>query len=247
MNLLLLADARVGSQIAEWLFGNFPQDISLLVTMADNDIATSARERGVPSVIFESEEQVHRAINQTNVVFDLGISAWWPKIIRAPLLQIPRNGFVNTHPSLLPYCRGKHYNFWALVEQAPFGVTLHTLDQGVDTGDIVAQLPISYGWEDTGESLYKKAGAAMVRLFCETYPMLRSGTFEKRPQDLSIGSFHRAAELEAASEIVLEQSYRARDLLNLIRARTFHGHPACFFSDDGIEYEVRIEIARKAK
>ena len=245
MNLLLLADADVGGQITDWLCSNFPDDISLLVTVRDNEIAASARKSRVRSIVFDSERQVCEEATRGNIVFDLGICAWWPKILHSPLLELPKSGFVNTHPSLLPYCRGKHYNFWAIVEKVPFGVTLHTLDRSIDTGDIVAQIPIAYDWQDTGETLYNKAAAAMVRLFCDTYPKLRSGNFERRAQDLSLGSFHLASELEPASRIDLDKDYRARDLLNLLRARTFRGHPACVFSDDGIEYEVRVEIARK--
>ena len=45
--------------------------------------------------------------------------------------------------------------------------------------------------------------------------------------------------------IDLDREYRARDLLNLLRARTFPGYPACSFVADGTEYEVRVSITRK--
>ncbi len=177
---------------------------------------------------------------------DIGVLAWWPKIIRRPLLAMPKQGFINTHPSLLPYNRGKHYNFWALVEQAPFGVSLHFVEEETDSGDIVTQANLPYDWGDNGATLYAKACHETVRLFKETYPIIRTLTIPRHKQDLSQGSFHYAWELEPASVIDLDQHYKARDLLNLIRARTFPGHPACWFSDAGSDYEVRIEIKRKA-
>jgi methionyl-tRNA formyltransferase len=67
----------------------------------------------------------------------------------------------------------------------------------------------------------------MVRLFKETYPVLRTLNIPRHVQDLRRGSFHAAKELDQASRLQLEQSYRARDLLNLMRARTFPGRPAC--------------------
>jgi hypothetical protein len=45
--------------------------------------------------------------------------------------------------------------------------------------------------------------------------------------------------------IDLEKTYTARDLLNLLRARTFPGYRACTFSDGEASYEVRVEIKRK--
>ncbi len=124
---------------------------------------------------------------------------------------------------------------------------MHFVDEGVDTGDLVAQLEIPYTWEDTGGSLRAKACDAMVQLFKETYPLLRSGKIDRAAQDLDRGTFHLANEIEAASEIQLDQSYSARKLLNLLRARTFPGYPSCWFSEDGAEYEVRVTVKRKTK
>jgi methionyl-tRNA formyltransferase len=245
MRLLLLADQRVGFEIAQYLIECFPQDLALVVTTAENDIFHESRKRKIPVQVFDTNEAL--AAQLVNAQIDLGVLAWWPKIIKAQLLGLPRLGFINTHPSLLPYNRGKHYNFWAILEEAPFGVTLHCVDDGIDTGDIVAQDRIAYDWCDTGASLYGKAQEVMVGLFRTTYPNLRQGEIPRYPQDTNSGSFHRASELELASHLQLEASYRGREVLNLLRARTFPGHPGCWFEENGERYEVRIEIRRTEK
>ena len=52
--------------------------------------------------------------------------------------------------------------------------------------------------------------------------------------------------MDLASKIDINKSYTAKQLLNLLRARTFQGHPSCWFEDvDGQEYEVKIQIKRK--
>lgn len=79
----------------------------------------------------------------------------------------------------------------------------------------------------------------------DTYPRLREQKFATKAQDLSKGSFHVSSELEAASKIALDEPVTARQLLNLLRARTFEGHPARSFCDDGVENEVRIKITKK--
>jgi len=43
----------------------------------------------------------------------------------------------------------------------------------------------------------------------------------------------------------LNGNYTGREILNLLRARTFTGHPACYFNEDGVKYEVRIDIRRE--
>lgn len=243
MKLLLFADHQVGLNILNYLVDDFPEDIALVVTTEINDIYLRAKSLNIQTQVFNSKKI---DIDHSDINFDLGILAWWPNIIRNPLLSRPKQGFINFHPSLLPHNRGKHYNFWALVEQAPFGVTLHRVDEGVDTGAIISQQTIPYDWTDNGETLYFKAQKEMVSLFRATYPKLRKGVIEVRPQDLSMGSFHRASELDVASKIDINAKYSARDLLNLLRARTFEGHPGCWFEDEnGEKYEVKIHIKRK--
>jgi methionyl-tRNA formyltransferase len=125
MRLLLMADGSVGHEIASFLMRSYPGDISLLVTSEPNEISRLAEENGIPVTTYLSDEEL---MNQFDRGFDLGVLAWWPYLLKPRVLAMPRLGFINTHPSLLPHNRGKHYNFWALVEQAPFGVTLHRVD-----------------------------------------------------------------------------------------------------------------------
>ena len=244
MRLLLMADGSVGREIASFLMRSYPGDISLLVTSEPNEISRLAEENGIPVTTYLSDEEL---MNQFDRGFDLGVLAWWPYLLKPRVLAMPRLGFINTHPSLLPHNRGKHYNFWALVEQAPFGVTLHRVDAGIDTGDIVAQSAIDYDWCDTGKTLYIKAQEEMVKLFSTHYPVLRAGSLAGVPQNAEEGSSHLACEIEPASRLDLEGSYRCRDLINLLRARTFDGHPGCWFEDSGRRYEISISIREKGK
>lgn len=241
MKLILLADSAVGMRITQFLLENYLEDLALIVTTQRNEIYCAAEDAGVPACIFDSAEGVLARLQEG---MDLGVLAWWPKILKSPLLDAPKNGFVNTHPSLLPYNRGKHYNFWVLVEQARFGVTLHRVDTGVDSGDIVAQTVIDYDWCDNGGTLYFKAQAAMVSLFCQTYPLLRTGSFEATPQDPKMGSFHHSSEINMASKVDLDATYQGRELLNLLRARTFEGHPGCWFEEADSRYEISIRIRK---
>ncbi|MDE2598237.1 MAG: hypothetical protein KGL40_01295 [Rhodocyclaceae bacterium] len=241
MKLALFADGDVGLAICRFLLAHYQQDVAVVVAIRDGEIANLARAAGVAVVVFADEANVLQALPAD---IDLGLLAWWPKILKQPLLAFPRLGFINTHPSLLPWNRGKHYNFWALVEQAPFGVTLHCVDPGIDSGPIVAQQAVSYDWTDTGETLYRKAQSAMVALFEQTWPKLRSGHVDAAPQAEGQGSFHHSSELDGASRIDLDRLYSARELLNLLRARTFRPHPGCWFEDDGQRYEIAIDIRK---
>jgi len=250
MKILLFAAGNVGYQIAKF-FGDNQEPLSCLVLDSKDNLGLNSAiikaSRIDPQKVMYSKDIYDPKIVclLKNLQVDLGILAWWPYIIKEPILSIVRLGILNFHPSYLPYNRGKNYNFWTIVEDAPFGVTLHFISNGVDNGDIAFQSRIEKTWEDTGKTLYEKAQTEIVRLFIESFPSIKRGNIPRIPQDMSKGSYHKASELDSASYIDLDKSYKVRDLLNILRARTFPPHPAAWFKDDDQEYEVKIEITKR--
>jgi len=244
LSIALFASDAVGLEVAR-IFRDRGDCVALLVLDHRDERGTNQaiRETVDADVIVEDAELPIELLEQV----DIALLAWWPRIITKDVAALPRRGFLNFHPSLLPFNRGKHYNFWAIVEEAPFGVTIHWLGDQIDAGDIAFQAPIATSWTDTGETLYAKARAAMVELFERNYERIMTGDIPRLPQDLTRGSFHRAAELDEASRIDLEKQYRGRELLNLLRARTFPPHPAAWFVDGDETFEVRVEIRKVEK
>ncbi len=245
----LFAGRSVGLQIARFLRDNDASPAFLVVDSRDDSdwprkIIEASRLPEKYVIVSDSyyDQDVLEKIRALGV--DLFVLAWWPYIIKKALIDIPKIGCVNFHPSLLPYNRGKHYNFWNLVEDVSFGVSLHFIDPGVDSGDIAFQTTIDKSWEDTGETLYHKAQIAIAQLFKDNYARIKMGDIPRKPQDLTQGSFHKSKELEPASKIELERTYTGRQLLNLLRARTFPSHPGAWFVDQSERFEVRIEIKK---
>ena len=193
----------------------------------------------VPTVVVgdvNSGEFVERA---EGLKPELGILAWWPRILGRKLIAVPGRGWLNLHPSFLPYNRGKHPNFWCLVDGTPCGVSLHFVDDGIDSGPVVARREVGVSWEDTGETLYRKCLDAIVDLFEERYGDIRRGKAEPVVQSDG-GTMHLAREIDEASRIDLKGKYEAADLLNILRARSFPPHPGAWFEDGGEKYEVRM-------
>ncbi|GAA0832540.1 formyltransferase family protein [Cupriavidus pauculus] len=143
-----MADQDVGLAAVRYVLENFRDDVRYVVTTADNEIAALCRLHQCNVVLASAITDENAPALLGDV--DLLILAWWPKILPRAVIDIPRRGVVNFHPSLLPHNRGKHYNFWTIVEDSPFGVSLHLVNEGVDQGDILFQAPIEKTWEDTG-------------------------------------------------------------------------------------------------
>lgn len=239
--LIILAESDVGLRCVRWIAENYIDDIGLVVS-SSKDIKNVSKEFGFRFLEYKNDEDVIAQVQGDEGNFDLGLLIWWSKLIKVPILNLAQGGFVNTHPSFLPYNRGKHYSFWALVEECPFGVTLHRVDSSLDTGDIVAQTRLEVDWTDSGETLFIKANSAMYDLFTYTYPDLRTCDFSSFPQLNNVGSFHKASEIIHASEIDLEKTYTARELLNVLRAKTFTNQTGCRFQDGGKWYEISVSI-----
>src|SRR5690606_7176717 len=149
---------------------------------------------------------------------------------------------LNLHPSYLPYNRGAHPNVWSIVEETPAGVTLHYVDAGIDTGDIVAQREVPVAPSDTGGSLYRKLERAGLELLQEAWPHIKAGRVRRQPQPRDRGTFHRVAQLGELDRIDLDKEYRARDLINLLRARTFPPYKGAYFEDQGRRVYIRLEL-----
>jgi methionyl-tRNA formyltransferase len=244
--LLIMADGKVGEELLAWCLAEYRDQLALVVVTAENSLHEMAHQAGVDTHVFTDETTLCVILDELNIRPDVGFLLWWPYLVRAPLLDRPNLTLLNTHPSLLPHNRGKHPNFWAIVEEAPFGVSLHQVSDRVDAGAIFSQTEINYDWTDTGETLYRKGQDATVALVKRALPtILEADDLTLVPQDLGFGSAHLAKELEPASRIDLDRDYRARDLLNLLRARTFTSHPGCFFEDDDQTFEVSIKIGEK--
>lgn len=244
--IVLFVDGDIGLQVARIAIDHDPRLIVGLVFLAGNEQCLRlAREHSIPHVQYETErlDETAEAIRALNG--NIVLLAWWPLILKAEFLALGQDVTLNLHPSLLPYARGKDPNFWAIVEESPFGVSIHHVTPEIDAGDVAFQREIAYGWEDTGETLYSRAGETMVELFRDSYSRIVNFDIPRHPQAIASGTFHLRKELDVRSLIDLDQHYTARQLLNLLRARTFKPHAACRFVDGDETYEVRISIRRK--
>ena len=111
-------------------------------------------------------------------------------LIKQDVVEYLPRKIVNLHPSFLPWNRGYHPNYWAIKEGTPFGVTLHYIDKGIDTGDIIAQTRAFYSSDDTLRTTYDRLRNLMVALFQVSWPEVRESRNSFCPQEIDGGSLH---------------------------------------------------------
>ena len=248
MRIVYLGNNWLGWKILEWLKAGGEEIAALVMHPTDRrkfgaEIIAAA---GVdPARVFDGtrlkEPAVMEAIRALKP--DIGLSVLFGYILKEEFLSLFPRGVVNLHPALLPWNRGAYPNVWSIVDGTPAGATLHYIDKDVDTGDKIAQREVEVEPVDTGESLYRKLELASVELFKETWPHIKAGKVARTPQSRSTpGTLHRTKDVGAIDEIDRERSYKAGELINILRARTFPPYKGAFFKVGGRTVYIRVSL-----
>lgn len=143
--------------------------------------------------VIEKTDPVDRSFLENNDV-DFIVSFGYRHIISKPVLDYLPDRVINLHISYLPWNRGADPNLWSFLEDTPKGVTIHYMDEEIDTGDIIAQEIVSMDEEnDTLATSYRKLETHMIALFEETWPDIAANNVNRLKQS-GQGSFHKTAD-----------------------------------------------------
>ena len=209
------------------------ENIAAVVTHADDpaegdwfeSVADVARSAGIPVLTPPSPNLPEVAATLGPLEADLFLSVWYRRLLGPDLLRLPRIAALNLHGSLLPAYRGRAPVNWVLVNgERRTGVTLHHMIAEADAGDIVAQVPIGIGPEDTALTLYQRVVKEGVDLLLEWYPAVLAGTAPRIPQDPAHATLWPRRGPEDGR---VEWGWPAERIANMIRAVT-HPYPGAF-------------------
>jgi methionyl-tRNA formyltransferase len=127
--------------------------------------------------------------------YDLFVAGAFPQILGPELLAIPRLGALNVHLSLLPKYRGPSPCHWALRNrESTTGVTVHYMDLGIDSGDILAQREIPIDPGESPQKLERRLAPIGAELLLDAIRQIDAGTACRVPQrheDANYYSFPR--------------------------------------------------------
>ncbi len=115
---------------------------------------------------------------------DLNVSMSYNQILGAEAIEMAPKGFVNCHAGALPFYRGRNVLNWALINgEERFGVTVHDVDTGIDTGDILIRRFGAIAPDDDYASLLDKAATLCADALMEAIKRIRKGTASRTPQE----------------------------------------------------------------
>ena len=137
------------------------------------------------------------------------------KIIPKEILEIPKYGCVNVHPSLLPQYRGSAPIQWAILNgDKETGVTTMYLDEGMDSGDIILQTKTPIDKDETSGELWDRLSKIGAELLVETLEKIENKTAPriKQPKEFTL-----APMLEKSQAKIDWESKTAQEIKNLVR------------------------------
>tara|TARA_B110000285_G_scaffold219153_1_gene269439 strand:+ start:280 stop:864 length:585 start_codon:yes stop_codon:yes gene_type:complete len=143
--------------------------------------------------------------------FNFLISYGYRHILKKDILNFFPNRAINMHISYLPYNRGADPNFWSFIEGTPKGVSIHYLDEGIDTGDIIIQKEVFFDSSDveTLGSSYQKLQIEIQNLFFKHWDQIKNKK-SLRSLQIGIGTSHRVKDKEHLLHLIEKDGWNTK-------------------------------------
>jgi methionyl-tRNA formyltransferase len=182
LKVLLLTNNPISYSLANWLLS---KEEKILVYSGKIDI-----------------EKI-KTLNQ-----DMVISYNYKYIIPKKILELlPRYKFINLHISFLPWNRGAYPNVWSFVDDTPKGVSIHEIDEGIDTGDILIQKGVEINEDKhTLKTSYELLHKEIQQLFKNNWEMIKCSELQAVPQK-GKGSIHFKKDFEKIKHLLEEEGW----------------------------------------
>ncbi len=194
---LVFAYSEVGLRCVRELLSQ-GVEIPILFTHADDpgesqwfgNVKAFAEERGVRVETPDDPNTPAWVAEGRRADPDFLFSFYYRYLLKSPWLDVPRQGCLNMHGSLLPKYRGRAPVHWAIIHgESATGASLHYMLEKPDAGAVVDQQSIPILENDTALEVSLRLAEAAQQVLHRTLPRLIAGTADAQPLDLAHGSY----------------------------------------------------------
>lgn len=173
---------------------------------------------------------------------DIILVGSWSEKFPESILNVPKYGIVNCHPSLLPKHRGANPYFWAIYSgDSKTGVTFHIMDKNFDTGKILMQAAFDIGQETTGGALKNKAAKVAELMVGELLKDLEKGKIIPVVQNENEATYDKYPYSNIDAIDFLEPAKKVCDRVRGLRPWAYC---SCVLKTGNIEKVYRIKSAK---
>ena len=212
--------------------------VDLVVTHQDDpnenvwfgSVAKLCVEKNISHITPNANELVDLIPRLQTLAPDYIFSFYYRFMIPEQILKCAKIAALNMHGSLLPKYRGRAPVNWAILHgETETGATLHIMEAKPDAGDIVGQVAVSIGPDETATDVFGKVSQAAVSVIEKVLPSLILGNIPRKPNELQKGSYFGGRK-PADGEIHWKQT--AKQVHDLVRA-VAPPYPGAFTHHDG--------------
>ena len=149
---------------------------------------------------------------------DVLVSMSFNQIFRKDIINLTPIGIINCHAGKLPFYRGRNILNWVLInDEKEFGITVHFVDKGIDTGDIILQKTFPITDLDSYKTLLNTSYSACANILYESLVQIAENNFERIIQK-TIHSVGFYCGMRSQGDEVINWNNNSRNLFNFIRS-----------------------------
>lgn len=168
---------------------------------------------------------------------DLFVSMSFNQIFRSRITNQPRLGSINCHAGKLPFYRGRNILNWVLInDEKEFGITVHKIDDGIDTGDIILQRTYPINDTDDYHSLLNVAYIECARILHDAVVKLYDTEVVPVKQE-TIHPVGFYCGIRGPGDEVIDWKQSSRTVFNFIRAVCAPG-PMAYTTCKGLPVKI---------
>lgn len=169
--------------------------------------------------------EIHEDINSDGFMekmkvydVDLFVSMSFNQIFKPRTINLPKLKTINCHAGKLPFYRGRNILNWALInDEKEFGITVHYVDEGIDTGDIILQKTYLITDEDDYKTLLERAYIGCADVLYEAIKLIQNGNVKAIRQD-TIDKVGMYCGMRRQGDEMIDWNVTSRELFNFVRA-----------------------------
>ncbi len=226
MKLGYFADGPWSHKAFEMILNDERLDILFVVARfnkPDQILKKFAEDNNIDFLVFENINSVSAISRLKDYRADLFISMSYDQIIKKDLLKLPPKGFINCHAGALPFYRGRNVLNWVLINgESEFGITVHYIDEGIDTGDIILQKNYPIYLSDNYNSLLERSYDYCSELLMKSLLMIIDDKVIRIKQ-IEIDKIGSYCKRRLPGDELINWNLESEKINNFVRGITFPG------------------------
>ena len=249
-NIVVFGDHNIGYELVNYLLNNLGKDDYQIIVIYTNNNPSSwwkkiidLKDKYKIKICIYNEFETPIDLLKEEIDYLLLLS--WKHIIPITLINHVKKHVLNLHYSLLPKHRGVYPVNWAIQEgDVETGVTFHLVNEKIDQGKIIGQKKTIIQINDNSKTLLFKLDKLAIELFKEIWANRKCWDILSKEQNGDF-SYHSHKDSSRSNLLSLQKEYKLKELLNLLKAKSFGDYTNAYFIDESSnkKYSINIQIS----